>query len=146
MQCLKRLGRRGSRRIRSRRSTSNRPQSSLHVMRTIATAQLGFLAMLHMGAHAIAAESTAATVRPVVVVTNTTDVTSVSPVPIESPLVENDATLVVSPCYWDGVAPFCNGACPYGYIDCGRSYRGDGRRCVTGIKVWCCREGSGECG
>ncbi|KAH9885423.1 hypothetical protein C8Q73DRAFT_303237 [Cubamyces lactineus] len=54
-------------------------------------------------------------------------------------------TLEVSPCYWDGTAPFCAGSCPDGYVDCGRSGCGDGACCVTGIKVYCCREDSGEC-
>ncbi|KAI0332543.1 hypothetical protein GY45DRAFT_454758 [Cubamyces sp. BRFM 1775] len=98
-----------------------------------------------MGTNAVIVESNAAVVKPVVAAANTTDLATASPAPVESSLVGNDAALEVSPCYWDGVAPFCNGACPYGYVDCGRDYCGDGFCCVTGIKVWCCREGSGEC-
>ncbi|KAI0327671.1 hypothetical protein GY45DRAFT_1327319 [Cubamyces sp. BRFM 1775] len=54
-------------------------------------------------------------------------------------------TLEVSPCYWDGTAPFCAGSCPDGYVDCGRDSCGDGACCWTGIKVYCCREDSGQC-
>ena len=42
-------------------------------------------------------------------------------------------------CYYDGTAPFCAGACPTGYQDCGRSGTGCGASCVTGLKVFCCR-------
>jgi len=42
-------------------------------------------------------------------------------------------------CYYDGTAPFCAGACPTGYQDCGRSSTGCGASCVTGIKIFCCR-------
>jgi len=42
-------------------------------------------------------------------------------------------------CYYDGTAPFCAGACPTGYQDCGRSPTGCGASCITGIKVFCCR-------
>ncbi|KAJ8475061.1 hypothetical protein ONZ51_g6815 [Trametes cubensis] len=55
------------------------------------------------------------------------------------------STLDVSPCYWDGTAPFCAGSCPDGYVDCGRDSCGDGACCWTGIKVYCCRENSGQC-
>ncbi|KAH9885422.1 hypothetical protein C8Q73DRAFT_795844 [Cubamyces lactineus] len=58
---------------------------------------------------------------------------------------DTDGTLEVSPCYWDGTAPFCAGSCPDGYIDCGRDYCGNGACCITGIKIYCCRENSGQC-
>ena len=54
-------------------------------------------------------------------------------------------SLAVNPCYWDGTAPFCAGSCDDGYVDCGRNSCGDGACCVTGIKVYCCRENSGQC-
>ncbi|KAI0327673.1 hypothetical protein GY45DRAFT_1372990 [Cubamyces sp. BRFM 1775] len=56
-----------------------------------------------------------------------------------------DGALDVSPCYWDGTAPFCAGGCSDGYVDCGRDSCGNGACCVTGIKVYCCREDSGQC-
>ncbi|KAJ8475041.1 hypothetical protein ONZ51_g6820 [Trametes cubensis] len=75
--------------------------------------------------------------------------TAISPFPvIDTALTNPDANLTsleVSPCFWSGTAPFCAGACPAGYVDCGRDGCGDGACCWTGIKVYCCRENSGTC-
>ncbi|PPQ87317.1 hypothetical protein CVT25_002067 [Psilocybe cyanescens] len=43
-------------------------------------------------------------------------------------------------CYWDGSAPFCDGACPSGYREENRGSCGDGACCWTGTKALCCRE------
>ncbi|KAI0327666.1 hypothetical protein GY45DRAFT_1327313 [Cubamyces sp. BRFM 1775] len=79
-----------------------------------------------------------------------TDLTAVSPFPVidtalTNPDGTNLTTLEVSPCFWSGTAPFCAGSCPAGYVDCGRDGCGDGACCWTGIKVYCCRENSGQC-
>ncbi|KAI0332544.1 hypothetical protein GY45DRAFT_1335441 [Cubamyces sp. BRFM 1775] len=113
-------------------------------MKAFATAFLSVV-VLAIGTNAAVVESTGATVKPVVAAANTTDLAGVSPAPIESSLVGNDTALDVSPCYWDGTAPFCAGSCPAGYVDCGRDACGDGACCWTGIKVYCCREGSDQC-
>ncbi len=43
-------------------------------------------------------------------------------------------------CKWFGTAPFCRGSCPPGYNQRIRSQRGDGKKCVSGSKVYCCTE------
>ncbi|KAG2124434.1 hypothetical protein DEU56DRAFT_595172 [Suillus clintonianus] len=42
-------------------------------------------------------------------------------------------------CYWDGTAPFCDGQCGSGTVECDTSNCGDtGLCCWTGSKKWCC--------
>ena len=41
-------------------------------------------------------------------------------------------------CKWYGTAPFCGGSCPLGQYQVLRSRRGDGKKCATGNKVYCC--------
>lgn len=78
-----------------------------------------------------------------VAVDNAAPNAAVSPVPaVDTALTIPDA---VDPCFWSGTAPFCAGSCPVGYVDCARDSCGDGACCITGIKVYCCREGSGQC-
>jgi hypothetical protein len=50
-------------------------------------------------------------------------------------------------CYWDGTAPFCEGRCAKGY-DAGYPSKdgkgmpaGFGSKCVSGMKVYCCKFG-----
>jgi hypothetical protein len=46
---------------------------------------------------------------------------------------------VVDPrCEWFGEAPFCDGECPAGWTERKRNKRGDGNKCATGSKVYCC--------
>ena len=47
--------------------------------------------------------------------------------------------LAAGACYWDGTAPFCAGGCPQGYTEKKRNSCGDGACCVTGYKVYCCK-------
>ena len=42
-------------------------------------------------------------------------------------------------CNWFGTAPFCKGRCPAGFRSSLVSTRGDGAKCVTGHKVYCCQ-------
>lgn len=46
----------------------------------------------------------------------------------------------VRTCRWFGTAPFCSGSCPPGYHQKMRDRRGDGKKCVSGSKVYCCAE------
>jgi len=41
-------------------------------------------------------------------------------------------------CLWEGRAPLCNGACRQGYELMKRDKAGDGDKCVTGTKAYCC--------
>lgn len=44
-------------------------------------------------------------------------------------------------CYWQGTAPFCNpGDCPPGFYAQKVDPNGDGSRCWSGLKVYCCPE------
>lgn len=73
---------------------------------------------------------------------------AVSPAPVTETALTGPSSgneLDVSPCFWSGTSPFCAGSCPDGYVDCGRDSCGDGACCWTGIKVYCCRENSGQC-
>lgn len=45
-----------------------------------------------------------------------------------------------SNCRWFGTAPFCDGSCPPGYSQRMRDQRGDGKKCASGSKVYCCAE------
>ncbi|KAI0662066.1 hypothetical protein C8Q70DRAFT_624973 [Cubamyces menziesii] len=46
-------------------------------------------------------------------------------------------------CFWFGTAPFCAGECPPDYrFAAGPSEKGDGVRCTTGLKVYCCESRS----
>ncbi len=40
---------------------------------------------------------------------------------------------------WFGTAPFCRGSCPSGWSPMRRDKSGDGKRCVSGWKVYCRR-------
>ena len=42
-------------------------------------------------------------------------------------------------CTWVGTAPFCKGSCPAGFKARLSDVRGDGAKCVTGLKFYCCR-------
>jgi len=42
-------------------------------------------------------------------------------------------------CLWEGKAPACNGECRPGYTLAKRDKRGDGKKCVTGTKAYCCK-------
>lgn len=50
-------------------------------------------------------------------------------------------------CFWDGTAPFCEGKCPSDYpakypSKDGRGMpSGFGKKCITGMKVYCCKFG-----
>jgi hypothetical protein len=41
-------------------------------------------------------------------------------------------------CRWEGTAPFCDGKCDSGYTQTKTSKVGDGKKCTTGHKVYCC--------
>jgi hypothetical protein len=43
------------------------------------------------------------------------------------------------PCFWEGKAPLCNGDCNPGYTLTRRDDKGDGDKCVTGTKAYCCK-------
>ena len=45
-------------------------------------------------------------------------------------------------CYWAGTAPFCMGVCRPGETLIRRSAFGDGARCWTGTKAYCCPPGA----
>lgn len=49
-----------------------------------------------------------------------------------------------SDCRWFGTAPFCNGSCPVGYDHKLTSAKGDGKRCSSGSKVYCCKIRRGQ--
>lgn len=42
-------------------------------------------------------------------------------------------------CVWEGKAPACNGDCRPGYTLAERDKSGDGKKCVTGTKAYCCK-------
>ena len=46
-------------------------------------------------------------------------------------------------CYWAGTSPFCNAECKTGYRGCYTDAYGDGKKCLTGVKIYCCN--AGEC-
>lgn len=41
-------------------------------------------------------------------------------------------------CLWEGHAPACNGECRPGYTLTKRDKSGDGSKCITGTKAYCC--------
>jgi len=43
-------------------------------------------------------------------------------------------------CYWDGEAPFCGGRCPHGFYTKARDKYGDGKKCWSGEKHYCCKK------
>lgn len=43
------------------------------------------------------------------------------------------------PCFWEGKAPICNGDCEPGYTLTKRDKQGDGDKCLTGTKAYCCK-------
>ena len=42
------------------------------------------------------------------------------------------------PCRWEGKAPACNGKCDAGFTLIKKNKTGDGKKCVTGTKAYCC--------
>ena len=42
-------------------------------------------------------------------------------------------------CRWEGTAPACNGECDPGYTLVKRGKEGDGKKCITGTKAYCCK-------
>ena len=46
-------------------------------------------------------------------------------------------------CYWAGSSPFCNAECKTGFKGCYTDPKGDGLKCLTGVKIFCCN--AGEC-
>jgi hypothetical protein len=42
-------------------------------------------------------------------------------------------------CVWIGTAPFCKGSCPRGFYSKRVDVRGDGAKCVSGLKSYCCQ-------
>lgn len=48
------------------------------------------------------------------------------------------APAVADTCLWEGKAPACNGECRAGYTLVKRDKEGDGKKCVTGTKAYCC--------
>jgi hypothetical protein len=42
-------------------------------------------------------------------------------------------------CIWEGKAPACNGKCRAGYTKIKTSKKGDGKKCITGTKAYCCK-------
>ncbi|KAF4619182.1 hypothetical protein D9613_004867 [Agrocybe pediades] len=55
-----------------------------------------------------------------------------SPAQVGHQAAENDP--VPPGCYWDGIAPFCDGNCPPGYVEKGRKPCG-----FAGYSALCCR-------
>lgn len=53
-------------------------------------------------------------------------------------LFSNAQVATAQTCVWYGTAPACNGACPAGFTLAQRDKEGDGRKCVTGTKAYCC--------
>jgi len=43
-------------------------------------------------------------------------------------------------CHWRGTAPICDGECEIGETVCDEGQCGDGKCCITGKKVLCCRD------
>ena len=41
-------------------------------------------------------------------------------------------------CHWEGTAPICSGKCAPGYTQTKTSKTGDGKKCSTGHKAYCC--------
>lgn len=42
-------------------------------------------------------------------------------------------------CEWFGTSPLCDGECPGGWRYVRRSNEGDGKKCWTGEKKYCCK-------
>ncbi|KAF8905724.1 hypothetical protein CPB84DRAFT_1771049, partial [Gymnopilus junonius] len=60
---------------------------------------------------------------------------------LASPSPAEDAKGIIADsedCHWKGTAPFCEGSCEEGYTTERRDIFGDGHRCITGFKVYCC--------
>ena len=49
-----------------------------------------------------------------------------------------NAPAAVAQCLWEGKAPACNGECRSGYTLTLRDKEGDGKKCLTGTKAYCC--------
>jgi len=49
------------------------------------------------------------------------------------------AQSIAETCIWEGKAPACNGDCRSGYTLAKRDKEGDGNKCVTGTKAYCCK-------
>ena len=59
-------------------------------------------------------------------------------------LLDPRASTAAADCYWDGTAPFCiqpsDERCTRpGYVERGYSHAGDGKACMVGYKVRCCK-------
>lgn len=50
----------------------------------------------------------------------------------------NAAADRVETCKWHGTAPVCKGSCPLGHHEKLRNVRGDGKKCASGSKAYCC--------
>lgn len=46
---------------------------------------------------------------------------------------------IAETCLWEGHAPACNGECKPGFALIKRDGEGDGKKCVTGTKAYCCK-------
>ena len=53
-------------------------------------------------------------------------------------LLATPAAAAPNKCSWEGTAPMCNARCPSGFKVMKRDKKGDGKKCVTGTKVFCC--------
>jgi hypothetical protein len=54
-------------------------------------------------------------------------------------LARHTAPAVAETCIWEGTAPACNGNCRPGYTLAKRDKEGDGKKCLTGTKAYCCK-------
>lgn len=54
-------------------------------------------------------------------------------------LTANVSTVLAKVCVWEGKAPICNGKCRPGYTRITGSKRGDGKKCLSGKKAYCCK-------
>ena len=53
-------------------------------------------------------------------------------------LIGSAAQAANSACRWEGTAPLCDGKCDPGYTQTKTSKTGDGKKCATGNKIYCC--------
>lgn len=53
--------------------------------------------------------------------------------------VSANAPMATAQCLWEGKAPACNGECRSGYTLTLRDKEGDGNKCLTGTKAYCCK-------
>lgn len=43
-----------------------------------------------------------------------------------------------SKCFWAGTSPFCTAVCGFGFYAYTKDAKGDGKRCLIGLKKYCC--------